>query len=353
MKTIIPVFYMISTIWCFGLLPNAPAVVPPPDGGYPGFNTAEGQNALMNLTTGTGNTAVGWSSLFSDTTAGFNTGVGAGTLFFNTANSNTAVGAAALLFNTIGDVNTAVGVTALRNNATGVANTAIGHGALAENIDGTSNTAVGFDALAHNLTGSNNVALGQVAGFQNSTGNNNIYIGNLQGTANENDSCYIGSIFGQTSTAGTAVFINSLGKLGTSTSSKRFKEEIKLMDKASDALLGLKPVSFRYKNEIDAAGTTQFGLVAEDVEKVNPDLVVRDKEGRPYSVRYDQVNAMLLNEFLKEHRKNEEQETKIAELKKTIDTVLARLDEQNSKSQKVDNQLEISTTDQYGLASDQ
>ena len=122
-----------------------------------------------------------------------------------------------------------------------------------------------------------------------------------EGSAGESNTCYIKSIFGQTNNLGSAVFIDANNKLGTLTSSKRFKEEIKPMDKVSEALFALKPVTFRYKKEIDPAGTPQLGLVAEEVEKVNPDLVVRDKEGKPYSVRYDQVNAMLLNEFLKEH----------------------------------------------------
>src|SRR4029077_5422315 len=137
--------------------------------------------------------------------------------------------------------------------------------------------------------------------------------------ANVSNSCFIGNIFGATSAGGVAVFINSSGQLGTATSSRRFKEGIKSMDQTSELLFALKPVTFRYKKEIDPAGTSQFGLVAEDVEKVNPNLVVRDKEGKPYSVRYDQVNAMLLNEFLKAHRKMEEQGAIIARQQKQIE----------------------------------
>jgi hypothetical protein len=160
------------------------------------------------------------------------------------------------------------------------------------------NTARGASALGQNTTGDNNTAIGALAGINQSTGSGNVYIGvGILGIAGESDACYIGSIFGQTSASGIPVVINSNNKLGTSTSSKRFKEEIKAMGKASEALPALKPVTFRYKKEVDPAGTSQFGLVAEDVEKVNPDLVVRDKEGKPYTVRYDQVNAMLLNEF--------------------------------------------------------
>jgi hypothetical protein len=135
------------------------------------------------------------------------------------------------------------------------------------------------------------------------------------GVAGENNACYIASIFGQTSAKGIPVLINSVNRLGTTTSSKRFKAEIKPMDNASEALYALKPVAFRYKKEIDPAFSRQLGLVAEDVEEVNADLIVRDKEGKPYTVRYDQVNAMLLNEFLKEHRKVEELAKIIAELK--------------------------------------
>jgi hypothetical protein len=149
------------------------------------------------------------------------------------------------------------------------------------------------------------------------------------------NSCFIGQIFGATSSAGAAVLINSDGKLGTSTSSQRYKEQIKPMDKISEALFALQPVTFRYKKELDPDGKSQFGLVAEEVEKVNPDLIMRDKEGRPYSVRYDQVKAMLLNEFLKEHRTVQEQGAIIARQQKQIDALTEGL-------QKVSAQLDLS-----------
>jgi len=406
---------------CFGLLPmNAFGVVPAPDGGYPGGNTAEGQAALLNLTSGTFNTAVGLFSLRSNTEGKFNTAVGAGTLLANTADDDTATGAGALLSNTTGtdntangafalfsnttaSENTAIGASALQNNTTGGTpggsgttevgpNTAVGGEALFSNTTGGANTAVGFQALHaisdksestavgfkalansinnndafgykalgnnttgflntaigdialfNNTTGAFNVALGAATGASATTGTNNIYIGfGVSGVVGESNACYIGSIFGATSAGGTPVFINTFGKLGTFTSSTRFKEEIKPMDKASEALLALKPVSFHYKKEIDPAGTPQLGLVAEDVEKVNPDLVVHDKEGKLYSVRYDQVNAMLLNEFLKEHRKNEEQEKTIAELKSEMTGLAATVKAQASQIQKVSAQLEAS-----------
>ena len=201
---------------------------------------------------------------------------------------------------------------------------------------------MGFDALSDNTTGSGNVAIGDSAGQDVMTANNVICIGTGVAGADVSNSCYIGNIFGQTSSSGAAVFINSAGKLGTIMSSQRFKEDIKPMDHASEALFALKPVTFRYKKEIDAAGTSQFGLMAEEVEKVNRDLVVRDKEGKPYSVRYDQVNAMLLNEFLKEHRKNEEQEKTIAELKSGMTALAATVKEQAAQIQKVSVQLELS-----------
>jgi hypothetical protein len=168
------------------------------------------------------------------------------------------------------------------------------------------------------------------------TGSDNIYIGyNLGASAGESNACYIKSIFGQTNNLGSAVFIDANNKLGTLTSSKRFKEDIQPMDKASDALFALKPVTFHYKKEIDPASKSQFGLVAEEVEKVNPDLVVRDKEGKPYSVRYEAVNAMLLNEFLKEHKKTEK-------LEATVASLIATVKEQAAQIQKVSAQLELS-----------
>jgi hypothetical protein len=184
-----------------------------------------------------------------------------------------------------------------------------------------------------NTTGSGNIALGSGAGINVTTANNVICIGAAGNDVN--DSCYIGNIFGSTSTNGIGVFVNSNGRLGTATSSQRFKKDIKSMDRASEALLALKPVTFRYTKQIDPAGTSQFGLVAEEVEKVNPDLVVRDKEGKPYSVRYDQVNAMLLNEFLKEHRKIERLEATVADLATELRQVRAQVQMDHSAARVV------------------
>jgi trimeric autotransporter adhesin len=393
---------MLSVLACFALLPGAQAVMPPPDGGYPGFNTAEGQNALFSLTTGVANTGVGWYSLFSNTDGSYNTAVGAGTLLFNIGDQgafegvdNTAVGAAALLFNTTGtdntatgavallnntegsnntatgsfalqsnttgNLNTANGLSALLNNTTGIGNTAMGGSALVLNTTGGGNTAIGTGALSSNTTGNGNIAVGSFAGHDLTTGDQNIVIGNANAVAGESNTIrignflqtatYIAGISGAVVPGGVTVIVDDDGHFGTVVSSQRFKDEIKPMDKASEAILALKPVTFRYKKEIDSKGIPQFGLVAEEVEKVNPDLVVRDKEGKSYSVRYDQVNAMLLNEFLKEHRKNEEQQATIARLKSTDakqELTIANQQKQiaalSAGLQKVSAQLELSKT---------
>ena len=336
LKGATPLFFIALALLYFAILPKAQAVIPPPDGGYPGFNTAEGQNALFGRTTGVANTAIGWHSLFSNTDGSYNTGIGAGTLLFNVGDQttgegtqNTAIGTGALLFNTVAFNNTADGAFALFNNTAGNFNTAVGTQALFNNTIGGVNTAIGNAALGNNTTGSFNVALGDNAGGGVTTANEVICIGTAVDGENVSNSCYIGGIFGQTSASGAAVYINSSNKLGTLTSSSRFKDDIKPMARLSEALFALKPVTFHSKKEIDPAGMQQFGLVAEDVDKINPDLVVRDKEGKPYSVRYEQVNAMLLNEFLKEHRKVEQLtkdfESKLAGQQKQIEALTANL----------------------------
>jgi len=352
MKTRIPPVLLTIAFVCLALVQNTQAVSPAPDGGYSGGNTAEGQNALLSLSAGIYNTAVGLFSLLSNAEGNFNTGLGAGALLANTADRNTATGAGSLLSNTTGEdntangafalftntigiFNTATGAFALLNNTTGVENTASGYRALSGNATGVGNTACGSQALVQS-TGNNNTALGIHAGFNISTGSNNIHIGNV-GAGNESATLRIGDnnqtrtfiagINGVNQGSPTAVFINTLtGQLGTTApaSSRRYKQEIKPMDTASEAVLALKPVSFHYKS--DNTKTLQFGLIAEDVADVNPDLVVRDENGEIYTVRYDAVNAMLLNEFLKEHRKNEEQEATIARQQKQIDALTAGLE---------------------------
>ena len=302
-------------IICFGLLPNVQAVVPPPDGGYPGGNTAEGQAALLSLTTGGFNTAVGLFSLRSDTTGGLNTALGAGTLLANTSSENTATGAGTLLSNSTGSSNTGNGAFALFSNSTGNFNTAVGDRALFNNT-GDDNTAIGNGALFQNTTGLGNIALGVNAGFAVTTAGNVISIGIAGG--NVTNSCFIGNIRATTTANNNAipVLIDSAGQLGTLSSSRRFKKEIKPMDKASEAILALKPVTFHYKS--DKNNRPEFGLIAEQVAEVNPDLVVRDENGEIYTVRYDAVNAMVLNEFLKEHRTVQAQQKEIDALKQEL-----------------------------------
>jgi hypothetical protein len=412
METRISPVLITFALVCFALLPEVQAVVPAPDGGYPGNNTAEGQNALLNLNVnnGTNNTAVGWWALRTNVQGDFNTAIGSAALATNTGDGNTSIGGAALFSNTTGDYNMAAGLLALYHNTAGSLNTAIGASTLQSNHQGISNTAAGYqalyvndssgtglgsynsafgafaltnnsdgeancafgtgamefnstgldnvavgtDALSSNTTGvgntavgtdaleysngSSNVALGAFSGLNQTTGSGNVYIGaDMSGVAGESNACYIASIFGQTSATGIPVLINSDSKLGTVTSSKRFKEEIRPMNKTSEAIFSLEPVTFRYRKEIDPTGTSQFGLVAEDVEKVNTDLVVRDKEGKPYSVRYDAVNAMLLNEFLKARRQIDAQQKQIDALTAGLQKVSAQVEASKPAAQVVNN----------------
>ena len=341
---------------CFAFLPGAQAIC---NEGCDSslFNAFLGDDALSSNTIGTGNTAIGWRSLFSNTDSSFNTGVGGGALSLNTGDSNAAVGAAALFLNTVGSQNVAVGTDALVLNDSGSDNTAIGWFALFENTTGGVNTAIGAEALSNNTTGFNNIALGFAAGDLLTTGDDNIDIGN-EGVADEAGTVRIGTDGTQTRTfiagisgvvvSGAGVVINASGQLGVAASSARFKDEIKPMDKASEAILALKPVTFRYKKDLDPEGIPQFGLVAEEVEKVNPDLVARDEQGKPYTVRYEAVNAMLLNEFLKEHRKVEKLEATLAQQQTSFESKFAYQEKQiealATGLQKVGAQLELSKT---------
>lgn len=460
------------------VLPVAQAVSPPPDGDYPGANTAEGEDALFSLAGGTDNTAVGFQALFSDTNGGANTAIGSSALGSNTlgnantatgrsalssnttgdnntatgdgvlnsnttGSNNTAAGRGALGDNTTGDNNTAMGADALSSNTTGAANTAVGFEALNRNVTGSDNTAVGsqallqlttgmhntacgslalalntegegntglgFDALnnntigggntatgsgalfsntsgssntstglsslianttgssntAHgllalggNTTGSNNIALGVAAGLNLTTGDQNIDIGN-SGVAGESNTIRIGTAGNQTATyiagirnsglaVATAVGITTDGRLGVRASSKLYKNSIKPMSDASEAILSLQPVSFLYKKELDPKEIPQFGLVAEEVARISPDLVIYDEEGRPFTVRYDAVNAMLLNEFLKEHQKGAARDAIIARLQaalvgqsEAIAALTKRLEAQAAQLREVNEQLEL------------
>jgi len=340
-------------------------------------NTAIGFEALASNTTGDSNTATGFGSLFSNTTGGNNTAVGSQALASNTQSSNntavgpnalasnlgggnSAFGVGALQFKQLGAFNTAMGINAL-NSLTGLTiinsgnNTALGAFALFSLTAGDNNTAVGLQAGQHLTTGNGNAIMGFQAGTNLTMGNGNIYIAN-PGAASESNTIRIGNAQVATFIAGingvdegnpTAVFINTTtGQLGTTPppSSRQYKKEIKPMDKVSETILALKPVTFHYKS--DQAGTPQFGLIAEEVAEANRDLVIYDRDGKPYTVRYDAVNAMLLNEFLKDHRKVQEQEAAITQLKKdfgaTIAQLTARLDEQAAQIQKGSAQIEAS-----------
>ncbi len=349
------------TLGCFGLVPQARAVC---QGGcdttyhntFLGddalisnttgvFNTATGFNALLSNREGFNNTATGAFALDLNTTGFFNTATGSGALFSNTTgNSNTANGESALYFNTTGFFNTASGFSALHSNTTGSENTATGNAALYRNTTGSNNTAIGQFALHSNTTGNFNIAIGSQAGVNLTTGKNNIAIFD-RGVAGEANTIRIGKqgiqrttfiagISGATVPTGVAVIVDANGHLGTTTSSEHFKEAIKPMDKASEAVLALKPVTFRYKKDLDPKALPQFGLVAEEVEKVNPALVARDDQGKVYTVRYEAVNAMLLNEFLKEHRKVAEQSTEIALLKSAIAEQRQRFESMTAQQEK-------------------
>src|SRR5437899_1322417 len=226
---------------------------------------------------------------------------------------NTADGFGVLISLSSGLGNSGFGFRALNFLTTGDGNAAAGFMALSRNIDGNSNTATGAQALGSNSTGNNNTALGSGAGAAVTTANDVICIGYNVAGANVSNTCFIGNIRGVTTENGDAipVLIDSAGQLGTASSSRRFKREIKPMDQASESILALKPVTFNYRS--DKKSRPQFGLIAEEVAEVNTDLVVRDKNGEIYTVRYDAVNAMLLNEFLKEHKKVAEQQATIAQ----------------------------------------
>ena len=446
---------------CVALSPTVLAVNPPPDGGYPNRTTAEGDNALFNLASGTDNTALGFDALFNDTTGSYNTATGEQTLYlnvsgnyntgtgyralynntggkntadgfralftnttgeqntasgfqalyFNTGTGNTAVGHDALYYNTTGDSNAAFGDFALFRNTTGSGNIGVGYEALASNttagITNQGSVAVGYQALKHQnntlaannavgqralfnattghynnafgweallnvTTGTDNTAMGDGAAFNINIGSNNtclgadscgsttsannvICIGSFVSSENVDNRTYIGNIAGTAQNNSIYVTVDpGTGRLGfVNLSSERYKENIKPMEKVSEAILGLKPITFRYKPGVDAADLPQFGLSAEQVAKANPDLVTYDKEGLPFTVRYDAINAMLLNEFLKEHKKVEEQAGTIAELKKDfqatatqqqeqIKALTATLKEQAAQIQRVSAQLEMS-----------
>lgn len=328
--------------------------MPPPGGGYPGYNTAAGQNALFSLTTGVGNAALGGYTLYTETTGNGNTGVGlnalrnsadgnyntavgldafyayhgdsscafgAFALFANSIGVNNAFGYGALASNTTpgencafgnlalnrhatGSYNNAVGDSALESHQSGGRNNAFGANALVSNVSGNDNTAVGDQALAL-CTGSSNTALGAAAGGLATSGSGNVHIGyGTLGAAGESNHTYIRNINNTTVSGGgtESVIVNlGTGLLGHVGSSRRYKEDIKPMDDASEVIYRLKPVSFRYRKGIDPSESLDYGLLAEDVAEVEPNLASHGKDGQIENVRYSAIDAMLLNEFLKQH----------------------------------------------------
>ena len=406
------------------------AVDTPDPGGKPVSNTADGQNALLSITTGIHNSAFGFDALLSNSTTNFNSGFGAGALLSTNGDptagegiENTAVGTAALFSNTTGGSNTAVGAFALFTNTDGGGHTAVGAGALVNNNASgflSSNTAVGISALNASTSGGANVAIGEGALLSIETGSANTAIGALAGasyTADETSnicigaatggsagdnntirigdslpsggidvidggpaanfvligtdlntggisigtligfgnasianglstttgasSCNIGGIFNQTPPAGShGVVVGPNNQLADATlSSRRFKKDIAPIDKLSKGILALRPVTFHWKN--DNTNEPEFGLVAEEVAEVNLDWITRNPQGEISGVRYETIPILLLNEFLKEHKKVEEQQANIAELKSTVGVLTAQLKEQAAQIQKVSSQLEM------------
>ena len=383
---------------CFAPCQMARAVSPAPDGGYAGNNTAEGTSALFSLTSGADNTAIGFQALFHNTSGNYNSGEGFRALFSNTtgvlntatgvqalnsntigaqntatgvnalfsnttASYNTANGTSALFHNTTGSQNTATGVNALTNDTTGNANTANGVNTLFRNTTGGLNIATGVQALFNNTTGSNNNAIGFQALRANTTGSFNVAVGDEAGTglaasvnhciaigapgagpfATLDDTCFIGSIFNEPvsdPSSQVPVYVDKFDNVGVfNTSSRKLKHDITPMNKASETLYQFKPVTFKFNS--DWKGMTQYGLIAEEVAEVDPGLVVRGKDGEIIAVHYEQINNMLLNEFLKEHKKVEELQATVAQQQNGMKVLTAQLKEQAAQIQKVSAQLEL------------
>jgi hypothetical protein len=287
-------------------------------------NTFLGENAGNFTMTGGSNTASGYQTLFSNTTGYNNTASGVTTLYYNTTGyGNTANGASALESNTTGHSNTASGLSALFSNTAGFYNTASGLFALYSNTSGNSNTANGLAALRNNTTGNGNTAIGYQAGFNLTTGSNNIAIDNL-GVADEANTTRIGDSQTRTFIAGIrgvttananaiAVVIDSAGQLGTVSSSRHVKDNIADMGEASSTLMKLRPVTFHYKSDRNPKGRSlQYGLIAEEVEKVAPNLVARSADGEIETVFYQHLTPMLLNEYQKQQRTIEAQSAMLA-----------------------------------------
>jgi len=309
-------------------------------------NTFLGLNAGNFTMTGDNNTGLGHNALFSNTTGFNNTATGHNALVSNdTGSHNTASGTGALLGNTGGMQNTATGSGALNINVAGIQNTATGAGALSTNMSGNDNTADGAGAL-QNATGSFNIGIGAGAGINLTTGSGDVCIANT-GVAGESGTIRIGTaqtatfVAGITGTGvtGVPVLVSGTGQLGVASSSRLVKEEIREIAAESDGLMKLRPVAFRYKPQIDPTGLTQYGLIAEEVANVYPDLVAYDRDGRPETVRYQLINALLLNEVQKQHRSADAQEETIEQQKGTIDRQQAEIEELKARLSRLEARL--------------
>jgi hypothetical protein len=279
------------------------------------------------------NTAAGTDALLNHTSGGSgNTGIGDAALYFNTTgNGNTASGRQALYFNTTGGSNTANGEQTLANNTTGHGNTASGAFALYYNSTGGNNVAVGYNALTTLDAGSNNVALGTNAGKNLTSGSRDIYIGN-DGATHENNVIRIGQAqrrtfiagIAKTHTSGATVVIRASGQLGVIASSARYKTKIRDLPNLSDRLTQLRPVSYQYKTE---PGVTHYGLIAEEVDKVMPELVVRDEQNRPETVQYHEIIPLLVQQVQAQRAQIEQQARVASRDHATIERLTARVDE--------------------------
>jgi polyhydroxyalkanoate synthesis regulator phasin len=295
-----------------------------------GYSALQGSVAAGVISTGGFNTAVGSVALYGNSTGSYNSATGSQALYTNTAgNYNTANGANALLANTSGSYATALGAYALRANTTGESNTGFGAYALPANTTGGNNIGIGVQSLYQNATGSNNIAVGFQAAYNLINGSNTIEIGSAGaagdknlirlGTQGTQTEAIIAGVYGSTVT-GSAVYVTSAGKLGVLASSERYKTAIAPMGSNSEKLQQLRPVTFQLKN--DPSGAVQYGLIAEEVNKVYPELVIRDDLGTIQGLRYEELTPMLLNEVQKQQARiealsnqNAEQARQIADIK--------------------------------------
>jgi hypothetical protein len=307
-------------------------------------DTAYGTSALESNSTGSEDSAFGVNALRTNNSGWGNTAIGFDALYFNTnGHLNTATGMAALEGNTTGVGNTATGIGSLANNGAGNQNVAMGWNALYFN-KGSDNTAIGAYALQNNGSGLNNIGVGIEAGVYLTTGSNNIMIGNQGAAAEANTirigtegvqtSAYLAGIFNSPVTEGCAVVVESTGQLGCTQSSARYKRDIKDMGSASDKLMQLRPVTFLYKT--DKTDTRHFGLIAEEVDKVFPEMVVHGADGKVETVAYQMLPAMLLNELQKQEKASDQ----LARLLEQKDAQIASLQRQVVAIQRQNAQIE-------------